>query len=143
MVNRMKATMQSAIGSLVLLRHGRRQCAELDEALNSLQIAELTPETRKVIERHAGRCKACQEQQKKLASPFAVFAAIGLIVPAVGVKEGILSNVSAQFETLYDDAYDGSTLVQDVGHAGEVAQVPELGIDDDDGPSMFEELEEN
>jgi RNA polymerase sigma factor (sigma-70 family) len=124
MVNRMKQAMEGAIGSLVLLRNGRRECADLDAALRSLQIAELTPESRKVIERHAGRCKTCKEQRQKLVSPFAVFAGIALIYPAMGVKDGIFENVSVEFDAMYGDAYAASTLMEDVSLEGAVAVHP-------------------
>jgi RNA polymerase sigma factor (sigma-70 family) len=135
MVNRMKQTMESAIGSLVLLRNGRRQCAELDATLRSLQVAELTAESRKVIERHAGRCKTCKEQRHKLASPFAVFAALGLAVPAMGVKDRIFDNVSTEFEATYSDDFAASTLIEDVSQEGgvEVAQVADVPDGDDEG----------
>jgi RNA polymerase sigma factor (sigma-70 family) len=47
MVNRMKKTLEEAIGALMLLRNGRRQCAELDRVLAGLGVAEMSPETRR------------------------------------------------------------------------------------------------
>ena len=97
LVNRMKSALASAVEALALFRNGRRHCAELDAVIERLQIAELSPEARRVIERHAGGCDACQEQRRKLASPFAIFAGIGLVQPAPGLKETILGGLQEAF----------------------------------------------
>jgi RNA polymerase sigma factor (sigma-70 family) len=97
LVNRMKSALESAVGAVALFRNGRRHCAELDAAIARLQIGELTPEGRRVIERHAGSCDVCSEQRRKLASPFAIFAGMGLLSPAPGVKESIFSSIQQAF----------------------------------------------
>ena len=104
MVNRMKSALEGAIGSLVLLRNGRRECTELNAALDKLQISEMTPEARRIIDRHAARCETCSEQRRKLASPFAIFAGFGLAYPATGVKAAIFENVATGFSQTYGGA---------------------------------------
>jgi RNA polymerase sigma factor (sigma-70 family) len=145
MVNRMKQAMESAIGSLVLLRNGRHECAELDAALKEMQIAELTPETRKVIERHAGRCKTCTDQRQRMASPFAVFAGIGLIVPAAALKAGIFDDLSEEYDSMYDASFAASTLMDDVSDDEGSFEMPELpddnlDLDDDHEVPTLDDL---
>jgi RNA polymerase sigma factor (sigma-70 family) len=104
LVNRMKSALGSAVGALALFRNGRRECAELDAVIARLQVGELNPEVRRVIEAHAGSCEVCQEQRRKLASPFAIFAGFGLVAPAPGLKESILSQLQAAFSALTQQA---------------------------------------
>ena len=100
LVNRMKAALESAVGALALFRAGRRECAELDAVISRLQIGQLTPDARRAIERHAGSCENCQEQRRKRASPFAIFAGMGLVTPAPGVKESIFTQLQGAFSVL-------------------------------------------
>jgi RNA polymerase sigma factor (sigma-70 family) len=100
LVNRMKAALGSAVGALALFRNGRRECAELDAVIARLQIGELTPDGRRAIERHAGSCEVCQEQRRKLASPFAILAGMGLVTPAAGVKAAIFGRLEGAFSML-------------------------------------------
>src|SRR5690606_31653766 len=97
LVNRMKAALESAVGAVALFRNGRQHCAELEAVINRLQVGELTPEGRRLIERHAGNCAVCSEQRRKLASPFAIIAGMTLTRPAPGVRAGILSSLQQAF----------------------------------------------
>jgi hypothetical protein len=89
----MKQALADTIGALVLFR-GREQCADLDAALTRFEVAELSPETRRLIDRHAAGCEACRERRRKLASPFAILAAFAPIPAEAGVKEAILDAVA-------------------------------------------------
>jgi RNA polymerase sigma factor (sigma-70 family) len=100
-VNRTKAALESAIGALVLLRQGRRFCKELDTALASLAVGEMTPDVKRLIDRHSARCDTCSERRRKLASPFAVFAGLAFLQPATGVKAAVLENLQAGFAQTY------------------------------------------
>jgi RNA polymerase sigma factor (sigma-70 family) len=100
-VNRTKQALESAIGALVLLRQGRRFCKELDGALANLQVGEMTPDVKRVIDRHTARCETCNERRRKLASPFAIFAGLAFLQPATGVKAAILENLQAGFAAQY------------------------------------------
>jgi RNA polymerase sigma factor (sigma-70 family) len=108
LVNRMKSALESAVGALALFRNGRRECAELDAVIARLQVGELTPDARRAIERHAGVCDVCQAQRRKLASPFAIFAGFGLLTPAPGVKESVLSQLQAAFSALAQQTATGT-----------------------------------
>jgi RNA polymerase sigma factor (sigma-70 family) len=135
MVNRMKSALESAISALALLRNGRRQCAELDATLASLRVAELTPDARKAIDRHAGRCDTCKEQRRRLASPFAVFAGLGLVYSTSELKAAVFENVSAEFDAAYGEGLDASTLLAmpvEAMSSGAAAHSFDSAIDADD-----------
>lgn len=107
-VNRTKAALESAIGALVLLRQGRRFCKDLDAALANLAVGEMTPDVKRIIDRHTSRCDECSERRRKLASPFAIFAGLAFLQPASGVKAAILENVQAGFAQTYGGAATSS-----------------------------------
>jgi RNA polymerase sigma factor (sigma-70 family) len=97
LVNRMKKALEDAVGALALFR-GRRQCAELDAALAHHEVGGMSPEARRLIERHASGCDDCTERRTRLASPFAAFAALAPIHAEASVKASVLAHVHAAFE---------------------------------------------
>src|SRR5688572_27356456 len=99
MVNRMKKALEEAVGALALLRLGRHECTDLDSELTRLELAEMSPEVRRLIDRHAGGCARCRERRAKLASPFAIFAGFGILQPAGRIKESIFANLQAGFSS--------------------------------------------
>ena len=115
LVNRMKSALESAVGAVALFRNGRRHCAELDAVIGRLQIGELSPEGRRVIERHAGACPTCQEQKRRLSSPFAIVGGFALIQPAAGIKEGILGSLETAFSALPSGGAGGGANGADAG----------------------------
>jgi RNA polymerase sigma factor (sigma-70 family) len=121
MVNRMKKSLEDAIGALVLLRNGRRHCNELDTELARLQITDMTPEVRRVIERHAGACENCRDRRNRMASPFAIFAGMAVLQPSTGVREGILQTLQQSFSQVHGSSGGQGSGGND-GGAGDHAQ---------------------
>ena len=78
MVNRMKRTLEEAIGALALFRQRLRRCPELEAVLARFDTAEITPEIRRAIDRHTAGCATCGERRRALASPFAI---LGGLIP--------------------------------------------------------------
>ena len=107
LVNRMKAALESAVGAVALFRNGRGHCAELDAVISRLQIGEVSPEARRVIDRHAGNCPVCQEQRRNLSSPFAIIAGMALIKPAPGLKESVFGGLQQAMSALSQGGASG------------------------------------
>jgi RNA polymerase sigma factor (sigma-70 family) len=81
MVSRLRDTFESAVGSLFMLRVGRRDCPELNRLLQEQSVTALSPAVRRLIEGHVAECEACQERRRKLVSPANIlgsFAAVPL-----------------------------------------------------------------
>lgn len=93
MLNRLKKAVEEAIGAYIMLNDGRKYCERLDTALDRAGIASMTPEVRKLVEKHVAQCDQCTERKKKLVSPLAVFGAFAPVTAPAGLKEGILGEV--------------------------------------------------
>ncbi len=93
MVNRLKKSLEDAIGALVLFKSGRGSCPALDDALTKLELGEMSPEARRIIDRHSKSCPVCSEKKRTMASPFAIFAGLAMVQPALDLKAGILEGL--------------------------------------------------
>lgn len=97
MLNRMKKSLEEAIGAFVLARRGRRDCLELERIVASLAIPPVTPEARKAIEKHVRRCDVCTRTRKRLLSPLELFGAFAAVPVPLGLKEGIWGSLEVQW----------------------------------------------
>jgi len=96
MLNRLKKAVEDSIGAFIMLKSGRQYCEDLDFVLSRADIDGMSPEARKVIERHVAQCQGCEERKKKLA-PLAAFAAFGAIGAPAGAKAHILEGLMQQW----------------------------------------------
>src|SRR3990172_3647157 len=96
MLNRVKKAVEEAIGAFIMFKTGRQYCESLDAVLSRADIQGMSPETRKLVERHVAQCSDCDERKKKLA-PLAAFAAFGAIGAPVGAKAHILEGLVQQW----------------------------------------------
>ena len=96
MLNRLKKAVEEAIGAFIMFKTGRQYCENLDAVLAKADIQGMSPETRKLVERHLAQCPECDERKKKLA-PLAAFAAFGAIGAPAGAKAHILDGLMQQW----------------------------------------------
>ena len=96
MLNRLKKAVEESIGAFIMFKDGRQYCDDLDSVLKKADIQGMSPETRKVVERHVALCPNCEERKKKLA-PLAAFAAFGAIGAPAGAKAHILEGLMQQW----------------------------------------------
>lgn len=80
-----------------MLHDGRRYCDALDLALTRAGIAEMTPEVRKLVDRHVAQCDECEERKRKLVAPLAVFGAFAMVGSPAGLKPQILEGLMRQW----------------------------------------------
>ncbi|HEX6032121.1 MAG TPA: sigma-70 family RNA polymerase sigma factor [Tepidiformaceae bacterium] len=80
MLNRLKKAVEDAIGAFIMFKDGRRYCDDLDSLLSAANVAGMSPDTRKLVERHVAACPECEERKKKLAplAALGAFAAVGV-----------------------------------------------------------------
>ncbi|MBE0611274.1 MAG: sigma-70 family RNA polymerase sigma factor, partial [Dehalococcoidia bacterium] len=96
MLNRLKKAVEEAIGAFIMFKSGRQYCESLDAVLSKADIRGMSPETRKLVERHVAQCPDCEERKRKLA-PLAAFAAFGAIGSPVGARAHILEGLMQQW----------------------------------------------
>jgi hypothetical protein len=95
MISGLKKAAEEALTSLLMLRLGRRQCAELEQLAASMERAILPPESRRLVSGHVAACPTCSETRKRLVPPLKVLAALLPVSPAPGVKEAVLQDLLA------------------------------------------------
>lgn len=96
MLNRLKKAVEDSIGAFIMFKDGRQYCDQLDAALTTADIRGMSPETRKLVEKHMAQCDSCEERKKKLA-PLAAFAAFGAVGAPEGAKAHILEGLLQQW----------------------------------------------
>lgn len=96
MLNRLKKAVEESIGAFIMFKDGRQFCGDLDSVLRKNDIDGMSPEVRKIVERHVALCPNCEERKKKLA-PLAAFAALGAVGAPVGAKAHILEGLMQQW----------------------------------------------
>ena len=118
MLNRLKKAVEDSIGAFIMFNNGRQYCRELDVALDSAQLRTMSPEVRKVVDRHIAQCPECEERKRKLA-PLAAFGAFLAIGAPVGAKAHILEGLMQQ--------WPGPAAAGAGGGAGAGGNVPSFG----------------
>ncbi len=94
-ISRLKKAAEQAFTSLLMLRLGSGQCAELGQLAATMEKAILPPESRRLVSGHVAACPTCSETRKRLLPPLKVLAALVPVSPAPGVKEAVLQDLLA------------------------------------------------
>jgi len=94
-ISGLKKAAEEAFTSLLMLRLGSGQCAELGQLAASMEKAILPPESRHLVSGHVAACPTCSETRKRLLPPLKVLAALLPVSPAPGVKEAVLQDLLA------------------------------------------------
>lgn len=92
MVNRLKNAVEESIGAYIMIRQGRRACADLDATLTEANISGISPEARRLVKAHVDGCTTCQQTQADLVSPTAILGAFTPVPAAPGIREAILGD---------------------------------------------------
>jgi hypothetical protein len=95
MLSRLRKAAEEAFTSLLMLRLGRRQCAELEQLAVNMERAILSPESRELVSGHVAACPTCSEARKRLLPPLKVLTAILPVSLAPGVKESVFQDLLA------------------------------------------------
>lgn len=98
-LSRLRHSLEEAVTSTLLVRRGRRECEALDALLAGFNTAELTPETRAVVQRHLEDCPRCQESKRRFVSPAEIFAGLGLLGAAPALRSTIWQRSSSALRT--------------------------------------------
>ncbi len=91
MLSRVRQSLKQSTVALLLLRQGRNDCARLDRELAMNRAVSLSPDVRRVIERHVRGCEQCMNRGATLGSVEAGFGALAPIAFGVAWKAGLLA----------------------------------------------------
>jgi DNA-directed RNA polymerase specialized sigma24 family protein len=94
-ISRLKKAAEEAFTSLLMLRLGSGQCAELERLGASMEKTILPAESRRLVSGHVAACLTCSETRKRLLPPLKVLAALLPVSAAPGVKETVLQDLLA------------------------------------------------
>lgn len=97
MLSRLRASLEESVTSVLLMRRGRRDCAELDALVTTIG-AEATPDARKAVQRHLQACPRCQESKRRFVSPIEIFGAIAPVPLLPALQGAIWNNVTSHVE---------------------------------------------
>ena len=96
MLSRLRDSLEESVASSLLMRRGRRECADLDGLLNELHATELTRNVRRAIQRHLKECPRCQRSKRRYVSPVEIFAGIAPVPVALALQTSIWEKLSSQ-----------------------------------------------
>src|SRR2546422_4121592 len=96
MLSRLRDSLEEAVSFTLLLRRGRRECAELDALLAVRHATDLRPEFRRAIRDHVRRCAGCQERARRYADPAELFSGIALASISWELRERLRSRVASR-----------------------------------------------
>ncbi|MDI6858395.1 MAG: RNA polymerase sigma factor [Dehalococcoidia bacterium] len=97
MLNRMKKSVEEAIGAFLLARRGSRECERLREILSAFVIPPITPGVRRAVDRHVRGCDVCERTRRRLLSPLEVLGAFACVPAPVGLKERVWGELERQW----------------------------------------------
>jgi RNA polymerase sigma factor (sigma-70 family) len=93
MVSRMKTRFSDALGTYLLVRTARRGCPVLAGIVGE-DVRELTPEIRRVADRHIASCDDCTANRIAYLDPVKIFAGLLAVPIPLGLKPAIWGTVA-------------------------------------------------
>jgi RNA polymerase sigma factor (sigma-70 family) len=88
-LSRLRAALENAVATSLLLRHGRGQCAELDRLVAEHRAQGPAHEGRRAFQTHVVDCARCQESKGRYASPAQILAGLALVPPPEELAEAV------------------------------------------------------
>jgi hypothetical protein len=100
---RLRQSLEKSVAGMLMMRHGRRECPDLNVILASAGSDELTPRVRGLLDRHVSECGRCQDMRRHIASlafiplpeesRIAIWNGVIVAVAAVGAGAGLLATL--------------------------------------------------
>ena len=98
MLTRLRGSFEQSVTALLLTRRGREDCPKLNEILlRTAELDELSLRTRRAVNRHATACDICSSNRSRFVAASELFGAFVPILPAVALKDEVLSGLMEQF----------------------------------------------
>ena len=126
MLNRMKRSLEEAIGSYLLMRRGSKHCEILRRIVAPFSIPPVRQAMRRAVERHVRKCGVCAETRRTIMAPLAVFGAFAAVPAPAGLQERIWGNLSMQWSQVGPPSY-GTGKAPKSSQLGKGGGKPESG----------------
>lgn len=94
MVSRMKDRFSEVLATVLLVRKGRGECADLAQMIGA-DIDAVTPEVRRRADRHVATCQDCARNRALYLEPLRVFAGLLLVPVPAGLQAAVWGAVAA------------------------------------------------
>ena len=95
---RLRRSLEKSVAGMLMMRRGRRECAELDQILSRADARELTSPVSRLVSKHVDQCGLCQDLRRHIVSPAEIFASLAAIpIPAavhVAIWNGVVLAVA-------------------------------------------------
>ncbi|MEO0493727.1 MAG: sigma-70 family RNA polymerase sigma factor, partial [Actinomycetota bacterium] len=101
LVQRVRDRVERSLGALLVARHARRDCAELDELLAEWD-GTFSPLWRKRIGRHVDECPICSRRRAGLMDPGGLAGAYPLQPVPADLKSRVLESLTAGHEPAHE-----------------------------------------
>ncbi len=92
LLSRLRDRVERSLGALLIARLGRKGCAELDALLSGWD-GRFSPLVRKRVARHVDGCEVCGDRKRRLASPWALLAAVPPVAAPAALRDRVLGEV--------------------------------------------------
>src|SRR3989442_1391987 len=119
MLSRLRDSLEESVTFTLLLRRGRKECAELDALLTARGATELRPDIRRAIRDHVRGCAGCRERGRRYAAPAEIFSGIAMVPVSGELRERLLPRVLSRL-----DAPPGASAIAEAHASPAVLQVP-------------------
>lgn len=97
-LSRLRDSFEEALVALILLRHGRRDCPELDAMLTEMRAVGPSPEVRTAIRAHLEDCPRCRERKRGLVAASEILSTVPPIAAPAALRDRVRENVTATAE---------------------------------------------
>ncbi|MFQ5557633.1 MAG: RNA polymerase sigma factor, partial [Acidimicrobiales bacterium] len=89
LVQRVRDRVERSLGALLVARHGREDCAELDAILRGWD-GRFSPLMRKRVARHIDDCPVCERRRRGLLAPGGIASALPFVAAPAALHDAVL-----------------------------------------------------
>ena len=95
MLSRLRDSLEESVTAALLMRHGRRDCPELEALLSARRSLKLDRGIRRSILSHSEECSRCQESRRRYVAPAEIFSGLAVIPVSEESRAVLWQGISA------------------------------------------------
>ena len=98
-LTRLRAAVEEAVVSRLLMKTGRDDCPDLNSIIESHVSGDFDRKLRRAIQKHIETCDICEDRKRRVTAPLALFGALAPVTALPGVREGAWARISSEMST--------------------------------------------